>query len=74
LRERGEARLPHGIIFIERHEHADAPHARALLRARRERPAAEERDSSASNPQKSWPIHGPLIFLEQSASEILANP
>src|SRR5262249_8956596 len=35
LSERSEASLPHGIVFIERHEHADAPHAVALLRARR---------------------------------------
>ena len=38
LRERREARLPHGIVFVARHEHADAPHAVALLRPRRERP------------------------------------
>jgi alcohol dehydrogenase (cytochrome c) len=34
--ERGEARLRHGIVFIERHEHADAPHALGRLRARRQ--------------------------------------
>jgi hypothetical protein len=34
----GEARLPNGIVFVERHEHADPPHAVARLRARRERP------------------------------------
>jgi hypothetical protein len=47
LRERGEATLPLGIVFVIPHEHADAPHAVALLRACRERPsrrAAEERD------------------------------
>jgi hypothetical protein len=38
LRERREARLQQRIVFVERHEHADAPHAVALLRARRERP------------------------------------
>jgi hypothetical protein len=32
LRESGEASLPHGIVFVARHEHADAPHAVALLR------------------------------------------
>jgi hypothetical protein len=43
LSERRDARLIHGIVFVARHEHADALR---LLRARRERPrrrAAEER-------------------------------
>jgi hypothetical protein len=42
LNERREA-----IVFVAPHEHADAPHAVALLRPRRERPrrrAAKERD------------------------------
>src|SRR6516162_4027501 len=50
LSERREARLPHGIVFVIRHEHADTPYAVALLRPRRERPrrrAAEERDELA---------------------------
>jgi hypothetical protein len=56
LHERGEAKLPHGIVFVARHEPADAPDAVALLRVRRERPrrrraAAEERDELA--PSKS---------------------
>jgi hypothetical protein len=54
LRERRDATLWLRIIFVERHEHADAAHAVALLRARRERPrrrTAEERDELAS------PIH-----------------
>src|SRR5262249_54053813 len=38
LRERGKVSLPHGIVFVARHEHADAPDAPALLRAHRERP------------------------------------
>jgi hypothetical protein len=40
------------IILGCRHQHADAPHALALLRARRERPrsrrAAEQRDERAA--------------------------
>ena len=47
LRERREVRLVRGIVFVERHEHANAPHAVALLRPSRERPcrrATEERD------------------------------
>jgi hypothetical protein len=48
LEERRIACLCYCIICRERHEHADAPHALALLRLRRERPccrrAAEQRD------------------------------
>jgi hypothetical protein len=50
LRERGEARLPHGIVFVARHEHADGRQLARLLRAGRERPrcrAVEERDELA---------------------------
>src|SRR6516162_6452035 len=46
----GDLSLLHGIVFVARDEHADAPHAVALLRACRERPnsrAAEERDELA---------------------------
>jgi hypothetical protein len=52
LRERREARLHERIVFVARQEHADAPYAAALLRARRERPrrrAAEERDEIAAS-------------------------
>jgi hypothetical protein len=51
LRERREGRLRRGIVFVARHEHADAPHARVLLRPCRERPcsrAAKERDEVAT--------------------------
>ena len=47
LSERGEAKLPLWIVFVARHEHADAPHAVALLRPRHHRPrrrAPEPRD------------------------------
>jgi hypothetical protein len=50
LRERKVATLPLRIVFVVWHEHADAPHAVALLRPYRERPtrrAAEERDEFA---------------------------
>src|SRR5262249_35736869 len=51
LRESGEPGLTFRIIGGEIHEHADAPHRLALLRARRERPrcrrAAEQRDEGA---------------------------
>src|SRR6516162_9005361 len=42
--------LPQGIAFVEPHEQADAPHAGALLGARRQWPcrrAAKERDELA---------------------------
>src|SRR6516165_6844004 len=51
LSERRDLSLRLGIVFVERREHADAPHAVALLRLRRERPrrcrAAEETDEVA---------------------------
>jgi hypothetical protein len=50
LRERRNEGLPHGIVFVARHEHADAPYPVALLRSRRERPhgrSTEERDEFA---------------------------
>jgi hypothetical protein len=50
LREHRDAMLPLRIVFVERHEHSDAPHSVALLRPCRERPrrrAAEERDEVA---------------------------
>jgi hypothetical protein len=49
LGERREASLP-PPAFVARNEHADAPHAVALLRARRQRPrcrAAEKSDELA---------------------------
>jgi hypothetical protein len=51
LSEHRIAKLPLRIVFVERHEPADAPHAVALLRPRRNRPrrrAAEERDEVAT--------------------------
>jgi hypothetical protein len=51
LRERRDARLHHGLVFVAPHEHADAPYyAVALLRPRRKRPsrrAAEPSDELA---------------------------
>ena len=50
LRERRNGGLRLGVVFVARQEQADAPHAVALLRTRRERPcrrAAEERDEVA---------------------------
>jgi hypothetical protein len=50
LSERRDLRLRYGIVLVFRHEHADAPHRLALLRARRERPcrrAAESGDEFA---------------------------
>jgi hypothetical protein len=51
LRERRNESLLHGIVFVERHEDADAPSPVALQRACRERPrnrrAAEAGDEFA---------------------------
>jgi hypothetical protein len=47
LRERSEVSPLHGIVFVARHEHADAPDAVALLSLRHKRPhcrAPEPRD------------------------------
>jgi hypothetical protein len=38
LSEPRDASLGPGIVFLVRHEHADPPHAAALLRLRHERP------------------------------------
>src|SRR5262249_46885101 len=48
LSERGVAKLPLRIVFVERHEHADLPHALARLRPRRERPR-DRRANQAAN-------------------------
>ena len=64
LSERRDASLPQGIVFVVPHEHADAPHAVALLRPCRERPrrrAAKERDEfapSKANPHLALPCEG----------------
>jgi hypothetical protein len=50
LSEGGVAKLPLRIVFVERHEHADAAYPLGLLRLRRERPrrrAAEKCDELA---------------------------
>jgi hypothetical protein len=60
LRKRRVAKLPLRIVFVEPHEHADPPHAVALLRPRRERPprrAAESRDEFAPSKENA---HLPL--------------
>jgi hypothetical protein len=64
LRERGDNSLRQGIVFVERHEHADAPHAAVLLRARCERPrrrAAKERDEFA-------PLHHSITSVAGASS------
>ena len=69
LQERRDAGLRFRIVRGAVHEHADAPHALALLRARRERPrgrrAAEQRDELA-------PLHS--ITSSARASSVSAAP
>src|SRR5215472_7504017 len=51
LAKRRDTQLSFRIALGERHQHADTPHALALLRARRERPrgrAAKQRDELAA--------------------------
>jgi hypothetical protein len=45
------------IVRGQVHQHADAPHALALLRARRERP----RPNGSHKPDEITPPHGPLV-------------
>jgi hypothetical protein len=49
LCERGHVSLPHGIVFVARHEPADAPHPLALLRLCWERPSRR-----AANPRNKF--------------------
>jgi hypothetical protein len=44
LRELGKLDLSFGIVFFHAHQHAKAPHALGLLRARRERPRRRAAD------------------------------
>jgi hypothetical protein len=66
LRERRNESLRQRIVFVERHEHADAPHPPALLRPRRERPccrAAERSDEfapSKANAHQPLPCEEPI--------------
>src|SRR5262249_42442502 len=56
--ERKDARPHHAIVFLKRHEQADAPHAAVLLRGRRERPrrrAAERSDEFAPSKANRHP-------------------
>ena len=57
LREHGDPSLIYGIVFVAHHEHADAPDAVALLRARRHWPRSrtpEPRDElPPSHPRSS---------------------
>jgi hypothetical protein len=71
LRERRDDSLRYGIVFGERQEPADAPHAVALLRAPRERPcrrAAESGDESSSCNAGS---HLPAPVLKPKANDTM---
>jgi hypothetical protein len=48
------------LVFAERHQHADAPHAVALLRARRERPRHRAAESSDEFAPSKANAHLPL--------------
>jgi hypothetical protein len=53
-RETGNPEQSFGIVFAEPHEHADAPHPLALLRARRQRPS---RRRAAEKRNELTPLH-----------------
>src|SRR5262249_42494322 len=60
LNERRDLSLRHGIVFVARHEHADAPHAVALLRARRERPRRRAAECGHEITPSKANLHLPL--------------
>jgi hypothetical protein len=80
LSERRDARFHQGIVFVERHEHADAPHALGLLLLRRERPcrrAAEPGDEvapSKANAHLALPCETPVDQPVARASTEQAAP
>jgi hypothetical protein len=65
LSERGEARLIHGIVFVARHEYANAPYAVALARAitghaaALPSPAMNVRRLIIGSPHQPWPTAFP---------------
>jgi hypothetical protein len=64
LSERRELKLRHGIVFVERHEHADA-HALARLRTRCKRPRCRKPDNELppSHPGRSALVRGERIAI-----------
>ena len=64
LRESRDQNLPHGLGFVARHKHADAPHPGALLRPCRERPcrrrATESSDELAPSKKNAHQIE--MVF------------
>ena len=64
LNDRRDARLHHGIVFVVRHEHADAPHTVALLRVRRERPRRRAAESGNEFAPSKANAHLPLLCRE----------
>ena len=71
LSECGEARLPHGIVFVERHERADAPHAVALLRSCRERPCRRAAESGDECSSCNGGGHLPAPVLKPKANDTM---
>jgi hypothetical protein len=74
LRERRNDSLLHGIVFVAIQEPADAPHAVALLGARRERPRRRGTESSDEfAPSKANPHTTPPLPLGRSGQDSTAE-
>src|SRR5262249_44024443 len=71
LRERRVAKLPLRIVFVIRLEHADAPHAVALLRPRRERPCRRAAKSSDECSSCNGGGHLPAPVLEPKTNDTM---
>src|SRR5262245_42691621 len=70
LHERRHASLRLGVVFVERHEHAYAPHAVARLRARRDRP----RRRAANNCDELPPFHSITSSARASSMNGTSRP
>jgi hypothetical protein len=69
LRERRAVSLPHGIVFVERREIADAPHPVALLRAGRERPSRAAMKSRRRRQMLIWPSRASQWIKPEGAGQ-----
>jgi hypothetical protein len=64
LSERINESLPHRIVFVAGHEHADAPDAVALLRPSREPPCCRAAESGDEFAPSKANAHLPLLGRE----------
>jgi hypothetical protein len=69
LSEPRDASLRPGIVFLVRHEHADPPHAPALLRTRRDRPSRRAAECGDEVAPSKANAHLPLLCRELYGGE-----